>query len=202
MHAGFKTNRIRVIDIARYYAIALVFYGHFIEELMLLKNPAAASQYKFIYSFHMVLFIVLAGYFAKERDVEWGVGKLLKQRLFARLLPLIFFTLLMMVPPIFFDGKFFGLVLPSVDGYKKGLVSTMFGLPSFCIPSWYLLLIIGVELVHYGAFRYLKNSNAKILIAAIVFYVVGYLLNLKLVIFNPLKGRIEGWNYFYIHEPP
>ena len=33
MDAGSKTNRIFVIDIARFYAIALVFYGHFIEEL-------------------------------------------------------------------------------------------------------------------------------------------------------------------------
>ena len=200
MDSELKTNRILVIDIARFYAIALVFYGHFIEELMLLKNPAAASQYKFIYSFHMVLFIVLAGYVAKEGDVEWGVGKFLKHRFFSRFLPFIFFTLLMMVPPIFFDGKFFGLVLPSVEGYTKGLVSTVFGLPSFCIPSWFLLLIIGVELVHYGAFRFLKNSNVKILIAAVVFYVVGYLLNLKLDIFNPLKGRIVGWNYLFIHE--
>ena len=47
LDAGLKTNnRILLIDIARFYAIALVFYGHFIEELMLLKNPAAASQYK------------------------------------------------------------------------------------------------------------------------------------------------------------
>jgi acyltransferase len=38
------------------------------------------------------------------------------------------------------------------------------------------------------------------LIAAVVFYVVGYLLNLKLDIFNPLKSRIVGWNYFFIHE--
>ena len=61
MEATPNRTRIDVIDIARFYAMALVFYGHFIEELMLLKNPLAASQYKFIYSFQMVLFIVLAG---------------------------------------------------------------------------------------------------------------------------------------------
>ena len=77
MDGGSKTNRIFAIDIARCYAIALVFYGHFIEELMLLKNPAAASQYKFIYSFHMVLFIVIAGYVVKEPDIERRVSKFL-----------------------------------------------------------------------------------------------------------------------------
>ena len=200
MDAGAKTNRIFIIDIARFYAIALVFYGHFIEELMLLKNPAAASQYKFIYSFHMVLFIVIAGYVAKESRVDWSCSKFLKHQFLTRLLPFIFFTFLMMIPPIFLNGKFFGLVLPSFVGYSTGLINTVFGLPSFCIPSWFLLLIVGVELVHYGVFRLLRDSNVKILIAAIILYVVGYWLNLKLDLFNPLKGRIVGWNYLFIHE--
>ena len=200
MDAVLKVNRIAAVDIARFYAIAFVFYGHFIEELMLLKNPAAASQYKFIYAFHMVLFIVLAGYVAKESEVEWRWGQFFKHRFFTRLLPFIFFTLVMMVPPIFFQGKFFGMVLPSAEGYSRGLVNTIFGLPSFCIPSWFLLLIIGIELLHYTAFRFLKDSNAKILVAAVAFYVAGYWLNLKLDLFNPLKGRIVGWNYFFIHE--
>ncbi len=194
------TIRICVIDIARFYAMTLVFYGHFIEEFMLLKNTVGAHQYKFIYSFHMVLFIILAGYVAKERDVEWGVGKFLKHRFFSRFLPFIFFTLLMMIPPIFFKGKFFGLSLPSLVGYSNGLLSTAFGLPMFCIPSWFLLLIIGVELVHYGAFRFIKDSQIKILVAVVIFYVVGYYLNLEFDIFNVLKGRVRGWNYFYIHE--
>ena len=200
MDAGAKSNRILVIDIARFYAIALVFYGHFVEELMLLKNPAAASQYKFIYSFHMILFIVIAGYVAKESHIEWNCGKFLKHRFYTRLLPFIFFTCLMMIPPLFFDGKFYGLELPSLVGYGIGLANTIFGLPSFCIPSWFLLLIIGVELVHYVVFRFLKDANLKLWLAAIAFYVVGYWFNLTFDLFNPLKGRIVGWNYFFIHE--
>ena len=51
-------------------------------------------------------------------------------------------------------------------------------------------------MVHYSVFRFLRDSDRKILIAAAAFYVVGYLNNLKLDIFNPLKGRTVGWNYF------
>jgi len=51
MNASAAGSRIEFIDVARLYGMALVFYGHFIEELMLLKTPAAASQYKFVYSF-------------------------------------------------------------------------------------------------------------------------------------------------------
>lgn len=193
-------KRFEVIDIARCYAMALVFYGHFIEELMLLKNPVAAAQYKFIYSFHMVLFVVLAGYVAREDTFKIGVVQFIRDRFISRLVPFIFFTLLMMVPPVFFEGKFFNLDLPSLGGYLGGLKATVFGLPLFCVPSWFLLLIVGIELVHYAAFRFLKDSNAKILVAALVFYIVGYYLNLKLDIFNPLKGRTVGWNYLFIHE--
>ena len=200
MDTAAARPRIAFIDIARFYAMGLVFYGHFIEEFMLLKNPAGAAQYKFIYAFHMVLFIVLAGYVAKEHHVEWRPGRFFRHCFFSRLLPFVFFTLLLMVPPVFFDGKFFGLELPSIEGYARGLLSTAFGLPSFCIPSWFLLLIIGVELVHYSVFRFLKTSHGRICIAAILFYIAGYLLNLKLDVFNPSKGRTVGWNYLFIHE--
>ena len=200
MDSGSANQRIVFIDLARFYAMALVFYGHFIEELMLLKNPVAANQYKFIYSFHMVLFIVLAGYVAKERDVSRPVGDFLKYRLLSRLLPFIFFTLLMMIPPLFFGGKFYGLNLPSSEGYLKGIVSTLFGLPLFCVPSWFLLLIFSVEWVHFCTFRFLRKSNALILIGAVIFYLIGYLLNLQFDVFNPLKGRVVGWNYLFIHE--
>ena len=199
MDSGARTNRIVAIDIARFYAIALVFFGHFVEELMLLKNPAGDAFYKFIYSFHMVLFAVLAGYVAKEEVVDWRVGKFIERSFSTRLLPFIFLTLVMMIPPIFFEGKFFGLPLPTLPGYFRGTVLTAFGLPSFCVPSWFLLMIIGLEIVHYTAFRFLRNSDVRILIAVLVFYVVGYWLNLKLDLFNPLKGRTVGWNYFFIH---
>ena len=192
-------GRIWVIDVARFYAIALVFYGHFIERFMLLKNPAGAIQYKFIYSFHMVVFFILAGYVVKESDIEFPFGKYLKHRFISRLLPFIFFTAIFMVLPFFFLGEFYGMKLPSVEGYIKGLVNTLFGIPAFCVPSWFILMLFSVELVHYAAFRFLK-SNSKILIGAVLFYVVGYWLNLKLDIFNPMKGRVIGWNYLFIHQ--
>ena len=192
-------GRIGVIDVARFYAMALVFYGHFIERFMLLKNPAGFFQYKFIYSFHMMFFFVLAGYVTRESDIDLGLGKYLKHRFISRLLPFMFFTGIFMILPVFFSGEFFRLQLPSFQGYMVGLLNTAFGMPMFCIPSWFVLMMLGVELVHYVAFRFLK-SDVKILIGIFVFYIVGYWLNLKLDIYNPLKGRVVGWNYLFIHE--
>jgi hypothetical protein len=87
MLASAEEKRIWMVDIARFYAMALVFYGHFIERVMILENAAAAVQYKFIYSFHMVLFVILAGYVARERDVEAQFRAYLKTRVFSRLPP-------------------------------------------------------------------------------------------------------------------
>src|SRR4030042_6613592 len=195
-----ETKRIGVIDIARFYARALVFYGHFIERIMMLKNPAAATQYKFIYSFHMMLFFLLAGYVVQESYTEFSFGKYLKHRFMSRLLPFIFFTAIFMVLPAFFSEEVFKLKLPSVKGYMTGLLNTAFGMPMFCVPSWFILMLFGVELVHYFTFRFLKSSNSKIWIGAVVFYVAGYWLNLKLDIVNPMKGRLVGYNYLFIHE--
>ena len=199
MHGGSQSSRVFTIDIARFYAITLVFFGHIAEEFMVLKNPAGAYLYKFTYSFHMLIFPLLAGYVAKEEVASWRITQFIKHCFATRLVPFIFLTLVMMIPPLFFDGKFYGLPLPELAGYLRGLTLTVFGLPSFCIPSWFLLMVIGLEIVHYISFRFLKDSNTKILVAAVVFYVAGYWLNLKFDIFNPLKGRTIGWNYFFIH---
>ena len=148
----------------------------------------------------MVLFIVLAGYVAKDRSLTMGLTKFIRQVFFSRLVPFIFITFLFMIPTLFFEGKFFNLELPSFAGYAKGLLSTVFGIPLFCVPSWFLLLIVGLELVHFTFFRFIRDSNRKLLIAAVLLYLFGYLVNLNLDIFNPLKGRTVGWNYFFIHE--
>jgi len=194
-----KAKRIWMIDVARFYGIALVFYGHFIERIMHLGLSPGAAHYKFIYSFHMMLFFVLAGYIFKGSDLELSFPKYLKLRCLTRLLPFLFFNCLLIALTFFFSGDFFGLQLPSVQGYSLGALLTVFGFTVFNIPTWFLLCLFSVELIHYFAFKYLK-SNSKILIGALVFYVLGYLLNWRFTIFNPIRGRIVGYNYLYIHE--
>ncbi|MFC1879959.1 acyltransferase family protein [Thermodesulfobacteriota bacterium] len=199
MNPETEKKRIWVIDAARFYGIGLVYYGHLIERIMYLKNPAAAVHYKFIYSFHMLLFFVLAGYIAKESALRLSFGKYLKHRLASRLIPYLFFTGLMMVLTLFIPGDFFNLKLPSLNGYLQGLKLTVFGLPVFNVPTWFLLCLFSVELVHFFAFRLFK-SDAMILLGAAIFYIVGYAINWQFEIFNPLQGKVVGRNYLYIHE--
>jgi acyltransferase len=190
-------ERIQYIDVARLYAMAMVFYGHFIERVMMLNDPTAAALYKFIYSFHLLLFFILSGFISRDSDLEFGVGKFLKHRFFSRLLPFIFFTIVFMVLAAIFPGDFYHLKLPSVEGYIEGLVLTGLGIPFFCIPSWFLLMLFSVEVVHYVAFRFLK-SDSKILFAIVAFYIIGYVINLRGDFLNFTKQRM--YNILFIHE--
>ena len=52
--------RITMLDVARFYGMVLVYYGHIIERFMYLGNPTATLHYNAIYSFHMVFFLLLS----------------------------------------------------------------------------------------------------------------------------------------------
>ena len=182
-------ERIHYIDTARFYAITGVFFGHFVERIMILNDPAAAILYKFVYSFHMVLFFVLSGFVSRNSDLEFSVGKFLRHRFLTRILPFIFFTVVFMILAAIFPGDFFNLTLPSVKGYIEGLVSTGLGIPMFCVPSWFLLIIFSVEVVHYIFFRFL-NSDSKLLMGMVIFYIGGYFLNLNGDFMNFTKQRL------------
>jgi acyltransferase len=147
----------------------------------------------------MVLFVLLAGYVAKKSGLSIGFGRFLKHRILSRLLPLAFFTVVFMLSAAVFPGDFFHLKLPSVQGYIDGLINTAFGIPLFCVPSWFLMLIFSVEMVHYWTSR-LLTTDVKIVAGVILFYVAGYLFNWQFNILNPIKGRVIGWNYLFIHE--
>ena len=69
----------------------------------------------------------------------------------------------------------------------------------FCVPSWFLLIIFSVEVVHFVVSRFLKTDTA-VVIGIILFYAGGYLFNWQFDIVNPMKGRVIGWNYLFIHE--
>jgi len=86
-------NRIAALDIARIFGLFAVYYGHVVEQTMYLGNPASAQQYKFIYSFHMPLFFVLAGVIARYWGTDMGPFAFVKSRLASRVVPLLAFNL-------------------------------------------------------------------------------------------------------------
>lgn len=170
-------SRLGSIDSARFFGIVLVFFGHLIEQVMYLENASAAAQYKWIYSFHMPLFFLLAGVVFSDSKVQAGLGAFLKRRWTSRLVPYFFFSALVAVLSLFIPGWFPTLDLSSAEGYLNGTVSTLMGLPAFNIPLWFLGTLVGVEIVHFFLARF-WTSKARLAVAAVTFYLFGYYLNL------------------------
>jgi acyltransferase len=169
-------NRIRTIDVARFYGIILVYYGHIVEQVMYLGNAQAAVQYKFIYSFHMPLFFLLSGTIVADNKLRAHLFFFIKRILASRLVPYFFFSVLMAVASFFIAGWFPLGALTDVDAYWKSTVATLMGFPAFCIPLWFMALLISVELFH-AVFSRLVRRPALLAISAVALYVCGYYLN-------------------------
>jgi acyltransferase len=189
-----EANRIAALDVARIFGLFAVYYGHVVEQTMYLGNPASALQYKFIYSFHMPLFFVLSGAIARDWGKEMGPLAFAKSRLASRVAPLLAFNLALCLISLAVTPAFPPIPLHTAADYSHAIVMTLTRLPAFDIPTWFLMCLVSVEIVHALCFRFLRDSDLKIGAAIIAFYLIGYALNLQWNFFK------DGDNYWFWNE--
>jgi len=187
-----QSKRIPMLDVARFFGMVLVYYGHIIERIMYLKNPVATAQYKFIYSFHMPFFFLLAGFTLAPEKALLAPGRYLKKLAASRLVPYFAFTGLLAVLSLFFAGHFVAVDLSSPKGYLEGIISTLLGFPAFNIPLWFMACLVSVELLHHALGRFL-DSRSRLVAAAVVSYICGYFLTLKV-------NLLGGATFWLMHE--
>lgn len=186
-----------MLDIARFYGIVLVYYGHIVEQVMYLGNVSAAAQYKYIYSFHMPFFFLLSGFVANPTKQQQPIGRFLKYQSASRLIPYLFFSALLFIAFLFLPGWF--PLLGDLKGSQSvlfGWVITLQGLPAFNVPLWFLIMLFVTEFLHYLVGRRL-DSDLKLLVAVLALYLFGYYLNLDITFFSPkqmLQPNLWLWN--------
>ncbi len=190
-----RTARLEAIDAARAIGLGLVYYGHFVEQLMYLKNPAAALQYKWIYSFHMILFFFLSGWIRGARPFAAPLPAFVRSTLAGRIAPYLFFSLIMALLSLAVPGWFPIVDLGTADGYAQAAAATAMGFPLFNVPMWFVACLVSVECVHrlLGGFL---DTPRRIMLAALVCYVAGYALNAEYFFF----GR--NMSFWLLHEVP
>lgn len=187
--------RIAMLDIARFFGMVLVYYGHAIERVMYLENPTAALHYKFIYSFHMPFFFLLSGMVAKEAYSGQMYSVFFKRMFRSRLVPYLFFTAALALSTLFLAGHFVAVDLSTPAGYLEGLAATLLGFPVFNIPLWFLACLVTVEVLHRLLAPLTRNDTGLWLVAAVC-YLGGYWLNLK------YSFLMEGKNVWFLNEAP
>jgi fucose 4-O-acetylase-like acetyltransferase len=146
--AGNAASRSRLLFVERAKGLAILFvvFGH-VAQIQLSPSHTWYSQAKrFIYTFHMPLFLMLSGivFFHVASHLKWGADywRFLRGRADRLLIPFFGFALLVVLGKSF-AGTVFGVEVPDpVDNMISGFVASITNSPNNpAFSIWYLLVL-------------------------------------------------------------
>lgn len=196
-----KANRNIKADVIRGFAIISVVLGHCIQQgngLEYYNNSQYwfNKLYQFIYSFHMPLFMILAGWFAYfslkklegDRKAQW---KFLFKRAIIYVTPIIFWTLFEFV-----RGYLINISLGNENAPISELVPQFFSY--FITNLWFLWAILLCLIIVFIMHFYLKDN--------VILYALGFLGlfvitdNMNLGVYKYLMPYYIGAFYMNMHR--
>ena len=188
-----KPGRLLWVDLAKAYGMILVFYGHFLESLFKSGNEPSFLQLKFIHSFHIPLFFILAGYVYKSK--KWSSFKeFFKYEFASRIVPVVFLNLIGLIFAVLLDLTK-GDITPK--GYIYEILALLRGFPAFSHITWFLICLFTVETIHFFLSRYIK-TNKQLLVYGISSLIIGWIVIKEIEIVTSVTGI--KLNFWYVHE--
>lgn len=163
-------TRLQWIDYAKGIGIFLVVFGHVLRSLIesnLANSPVFHYIHVFVYSFHMPLFFIIAGYFFLDSVKNNGSGFVLK-KLKRLIYPFIIWSLLQTTIEILLN-RFTNHKIPSSE------ILTCLILPR--AQFWFLFALF---FIHYINFLAYQTNSHYALIATCLIWLVFFLLHIKL----------------------
>lgn len=159
-------ERLKFADIAKAIAIVCMLFGH--------TGGTSQLALNFIYSFHMPLFFILAGYFLKETlDVKASVKKDFISLIVPYIVTSAIIAILAAINEIYIGGNGF-------EALKKWILAALYGSGSLVAPwagsvvrigaLWFLLALFLSKLIFYITARLGKYQW----IAIVLFSYIGY----------------------------
>lgn len=160
-----KAQRLEYIDICKANGIILVILGH--------TYYAPQLFYNLIYSFHMPLFFVIAGYtFSKEKNHQLGFIRFTKRKAKSLLAPYYVFAglnLLFQILWKLFVGKE-AVTLSYITQNLRGIFfcySSMEYMPN-CSPIWFLLCLFIANLLFFLLLKMNRVVSAAVAVACML----------------------------------
>jgi acyltransferase len=190
--------RIAWVDVAKGLGILLVFHGHLVERFIEAGVPAALSQMKWIYSFHMPLFFVLVGLVYRDRPMS--LRSFLGRELRSRLIPAWAFNLVgtlfwvraqLAAPDFGYLGDHSWVELLQYCGTRAAL-ETLSGKPTWNILTWFLICLFVVELWHF-LLRRLVSRLVPLVLSIMLFATLTAGLGLYGPVIEARIGSALGW---------
>lgn len=149
-----NSERIRSLDLLKFLAIFLVVWGHVIQHIPT-GEPAQNPVYRLIYSFHMPLFMAIAGFFAVSVK-KYSISKLLSKKGIELLLPAICI----------------GGIVAAVDILSNTPIHKTIHSFIFCI--WFLKSLFICYILYYAASSIPRVSTVALVITLILSLFIGF----------------------------
>lgn len=175
-------------DILRGFAILLMVFAHCIQagSGAFFRENALYFQdklYQFIYSFHMPLFMLISGYFARQ-SMDWAKEKqerlsLLQRRSLSLLTPILFWTIFELL---------YTYISNIIKGYPNQPLSGMVieFIKKLLVNCWFLWAVFWCFLLVYLMHYYFKDSALLYLLGLLSFFVLPDGMNLGVYKFSAI----------------
>lgn len=156
-------ERIRWIDVAKFFGIFSIYVGHF--------GAAAGNAYNFVFSFHVPLFFFLAGC-TETLSREKHLGRYVWKKVKAVLLPFFMFVVLSLLLFTFMYQEFtlMDVLINLYWGMVKGAIRNQFFAGSIWFLSCYFVVV-----VLFRVLRAFLNQYFVLALSVVSYCVVGYL---------------------------
>ena len=138
-----KSERIYFIDAAKALGIFLVYYGHIIEKFYRVGSEVAFTQLKFIFSFHMPLFFIIAGFFYRQRNPSKSIE--IKRSIYTRLVPVLFWGIVAL--PLWPLYRYLILGYVDIPIFSEKVLPYLKGQPELNQITWFLVCLFTVEII-------------------------------------------------------
>lgn len=167
----------------------LVFYGHLVDLIFVRDHPELLYQFRWIYSFHMPLFFILAGLFTINIH-QRSRTHLIYQHMLTRLIPCIFFALLGLCALIIKNPP---TETPlNSDTLTFYLLSYLHGKPYLNWVTWFLVCLFVAELLQ-ALFKNHTTSKTGVLFGIVIAYAIGWWLPQWEQQHNQYKDVLNFW---------
>ena len=163
-----KTNRVFFIDIARGIAILLMIGGHVL---------GYGIKRDIIFSFHMPLFIIVSGYFYKDKPLKEHLKYLLLHLLIPSFLIIFVVNMIMNIPDIGFIQSLLISFKTVITGWSHQANIT-YNFPSVGI-LWFIYFLIIMKLLFIITKKISKDNDILLLLLILLESFIGYFIGVK-----------------------
>ncbi|MCD7780237.1 MAG: hypothetical protein LUH05_06150 [Candidatus Gastranaerophilales bacterium] len=156
-----KTSNFLFIDIAKVVGIYLIIFGYII---------SASFLFNYIYSFHLALFFILAGFLYKQKAVKENLIKIFGGLLIPYLIYQFSYLPLRLANLVLFhDNSLIPTFLKMLMGIFIGNTRDTVFSTDVCEPCWFIMSIIIIRLL-FANLHLCKNNMVVISLFAIIFF--------------------------------